>query len=247
MEDQRTYRELFKSKDLVSFRVHQKETDIYVAVDGRKKGNLKSIIDKTEKLVGDYRRDIENYIRNYPIFEVSFRPVVVDSDAPEIIKDMARAALLVNVGPFASVAGAIAGAVGRELSEEVSDVIVENGGDVFIKSTRLRKVGIYCERDEVSNRIGLEVYPEDTPLGICASSGTQGHSFSFGRADLAVAISNSTTLADACATAVGNLIKEKKDISKGIDFARSIEGIKGVVIIKDDQFGLWGDIRIVSI
>ncbi len=247
MDDQRIYRKFFKSKDMVSFRVHQKETDIYVAVDDRKKGNLKSIVDKTEKLVGEYRRDIENYIRNYPIFEVSFRPVVVDSDAPEIIKDMARAALLVNVGPFASVAGAIAGALGRELSEEISDVIVENGGDVFIKSSKLRKVGIYCESDEISNRIGLEVHPADTPLGICASSGTQGHSFSFGRADLAVAISNSTTLADACATAVGNLIKDKRDIAKGIDFAKSIEGIKGVVIIKDGQFGLWGDIKIVSI
>jgi len=247
MDDKRTYRELFKSKDLMSFRVRQKETDIYVAVGNRKEGNLKSIIAKTEKLVRDCRRDIENYIRNYPIFEVSFRPVVVDSDAPEIIKDMARAALLVNVGPFASVAGAIAGAVGRELSGEISDVIVENGGDVFIKSSKPRKVGIYCGPDEISNRIGLEVYPADTPLGICASSGTQGHSFSFGRADLAVAISNSTALADACATAVGNLIKEKRDIARGIEFARIIEGIKGVVIIKDGQFGFWGDIKIVSI
>lgn len=238
---------MFKSKDLVSFRIKEKETDIYVAVDKRKKGNLESIIAKTEKLIEECRRDIENYIRNYPIFEVSFRPVAVDSDAPEIIKEMARAALLANVGPFASVAGAIAGAVGRKLSEEISDVLIENGGDVFIKTTKLRKVGIYCGSDEVSNRVGLEVHPADTPLGICASSGTQGHSFSFGRADVAVAVSNSSALADACATGMGNLIKESRDIAKGINFAKSIEGIKGVVIIKDDQFGFWGNIRIISI
>jgi len=247
MDEKRRYRELFKSEDLVSFRVNQKETDLYVAVDSRKKKSLKSIIAKTEKLIGDCRRDIENYIRNYPIFEISFRPVAVDSDAPEIIKEMANAALLANVGPFASVAGAIAGSVGRKLSEEILDVIIENGGDIFIKTTKPRKVGIYCGSDEISNRIGLEVYPSDTPLGICASSGTEGHSFSFGRADVAVAVSNSSALADACATAVGNLIMESGDIAKGIDFARSIEGIKGVVIIKKDRLGFWGDIRIISI
>ena len=238
---------MFKSKDLVSFRIQRKETDIYVAVDNRKKKELPSIIAKTEKLIGDFRRDIENYIRNYPVFEVSFRPVAVSSDAPQVIKDMARAASLVNVGPFASVAGAIAGAVGKKLSEEIPDVIVENGGDVFIKSTKPRTVGIYCEPDDISNRIGLEVHPGDTPLGICASSGTYGHSFSFGRADLAVAVSSSCALADACATAVGNLIKEEKDIAKGINFAKSIEGIKGIVIVKDGRLGFWGDIKVVSI
>ncbi|MFB0527498.1 MAG: UPF0280 family protein [bacterium] len=247
MFEKRKYRELFKSKDLVSFRVNQKETDIYVAVDGKEKENLDSIIAKTEKLVGDYRQDIENYIKNYPIFEVSFRPVAVDSDAPEIIKQMAHAALLANVGPFASVAGAIAGAVGRKLSEQISDVIIENGGDVFIKTTKTRKVGIYYGSDEISNWFGLEIHPSDTPLGICASSGTCGHSFSFGRADVAVAVAQSTALADACATAMGNLVKEDRDIAKGINFARGIEGIKGVVIIKDGKFGLWGDIRIISI
>jgi len=247
MFEKRKYRELFKSKDLVSFRVNQKETDIYVAIDAKEKRKLESIVAKTEKLVRDYRRDIEDYIKNYPIFEVSFRPVTVDFDAPEIIKQMAQAALLANVGPFASVAGAIAGAVGRKLSEDISDVIIENGGDVFIKTSKTRKAGIYYSADEISNGIGLEVHPVDTPLGICASSGTRGHSFSFGRADVAVAVSDSTALADACATAIGNLVKESNDIAKGINFARGIEGIRGVVIVKDGQFGFWGDLRIITI
>ena len=247
MIEKRKYRELFKSKDLVSFRVSQKETDIYVAIDRKQKRKLESIIAKTEKLVEHYRRDIEDYIKDYPIFEVSFRPVAVDSSAPEIIKQMARAALLANVGPFASVAGAIAGAVGSKLSEEISDVIIENGGDVFMKTSKIRKVGIYYGVDGISKGIGLEVHPLDTPLGICASSGTCGHSFSFGRADVAVAVSGSTALADACATAIGNLVKESSDIAKGINFAKGIEGIKGVVIIKGGQFGFWGDLRIINI
>ncbi|MDH5174159.1 MAG: UPF0280 family protein [Elusimicrobiota bacterium] len=247
MVEIRKYRELFKSKELVSFRVKQKETDIYVAIDLKGKKKLKSIIVKTEQLVRDYRRDIEDYIKNYPIFEVSFKPVAVDSNAPEIIIQMAQAALLANVGPFASVAGAIAGAVGGKLSEEISDVIIENGGDVFIKTTKTRKVGIYYGAGDISHGLGLEIDPADGPLGICASSGTCGHSFSFGRADVAVAVSGSTALADACATAMGNLVKESTDIAKGINFARAIEGIKGVVIVKGSQFGFWGDLRIISI
>lgn len=247
MVEERRYRELFKSRDLVNFRISQKETDIYVAVDGKEKEKIKSIIAKTEKLVGDYRRDIENYIKNYPIFEVSFKPVAVDSDAPEIIKQMAGAALLADVGPFASVAGAIAGAVGSKLSEGISDVIIENGGDVFIKTSKIRKVGIYYGADGISTGIGLEIHAADGPLGICASSGTCGHSFSFGRADVAVAISHSTALADACATAMGNLVKESRDIDKAINFAKGIEGIKGVIIVKGDKFGFWGDLRVIKI
>jgi len=247
MYEERIYRGLFKSEDLVSFTVNQKETDIFVAIDKNKKRNLKDIIAQTEYFISDLRRDIESYIKNYPIFELSFRPVAVDSDAPEVIREMAQAAFLTNVGPFAAVAGAIAGMLGRKLSEEISDVIVENGGDIFIKTTKPRRVGIYCGSDEISNRVGLEILPGDTPLGICASSGTQGHSFSFGRADLALAVSNSTALADACATAIGNLIKERGDIIKGINFARNIEGIKGILIVKDGQFGFWGDIKIIRI
>jgi hypothetical protein len=62
-----------------------------------------------------------------------------------------------------------------------------------------------------------------------------------------VAVSDSTALADACATAIGNLVKESSDIAKGINFAKGIEGIKGVVIVKDGQFGFWGDLRIITI
>jgi len=247
MDEKRTYRDFFSSKDLVSFRITQKETDLYIAIDAREKRRLKSIVAKTETLVRDCRRDIENYIRRYPIFEVSFRPVAVSSDAPEIIRDMARAAMLANVGPFASVAGAIAGRVGNKLAEEVSDVIIENGGDIFMKTAKPRKVGIYCGPDNISNSIGIVIKPEDTPIGICASSGTQGHSFSFGRADLAVAISASSALADACATAIGNVVKQSADIEKGINFARTIEGLEGVIIVKDGKIGFWGNIKVTGI
>jgi hypothetical protein len=60
-------------------------------------------------------------------------------------------------------------------------------------------------------------------------------------------LSPSTLLADAAATAIGNLVVEAVDIPRGIDFAQGIEGIKGVAIIKDDQIGIWGEVKILPV
>ena len=81
-------------------------------------------------------------------------------------------------------------------------------------------------------------------MGICTSSGRVGPSLSFGRADAVIVLCPSTALADAAATAIGNLIKEAGDIPKGIAFAQGIAGLKGVVIIMQDKMGVWGDIKI---
>ncbi len=94
--------------------------------------------------------------------------------------------------------------------------------------------------------MALRIDPRETPLGICTSAGTVGHSKSFGRCDAAILLSASASLADAAATAVGNLIQSAADIEKGIDFARSVDGIRGVVIIKDDRIGVWGEVRLVE-
>jgi len=159
---------------------------------------------------------------------------------------MADAARLCGVGPMAAVAGAIAEFVGRELLEFSPEIIVENGGDIFVKSLRQRTIGIYAGGSPLTGRLGLQIEPEDTPLGICTSSGTVGHSLSFGRADAAIVLADSATLADAAATAIGNRVSEPADIEKGIEFAQSIGQLKGVVIIKGDKLGVWGEVKLVK-
>ncbi len=89
--------------------------------------------------------------------------------------------------------------------------------------------------------------PTPAPLGVCTSSGTVGHSLSLGKSDASTIVANSTSLADAVATATGNLVKGKKDIEKGLAFAQTIEGVIGTLIIADDQFGACGDIEIISL
>ena len=145
---------------------------------------------------------------------------------------------------MASVAGAIAEFVGSELLAFSPEIIVENGGDIFLKSLSKRLIGIYAGKSPLTGKIGLEINEEDTPLGICTSSGTVGHSLSYGKADAVIVLSKSATLADAAATAIANLIKQSSDIPSGIEFAKSIDGLKGVVIIEGNTMGLWGEVKI---
>ncbi len=174
----------------------------------------------------------------------SLSPVDIEEGAPRIIKDMISESCKAGVGPMATVAGAIAQYVGENLLSESSEIIVENGGDIFLKSHCRRVVAIYAGDSIFTQQIALEIEPDETPLGICTSSGTVGHSLSFGNADAVVIYSPSAILADAAATATCNLVKSHSDIEKAVDFARSINGVRGVVIIFGDKLGIWGKIRL---
>jgi len=233
----RTYRQWVTGRDLVSFNVAVKETDLYI----RASKNLRA---KADRLVHKYRDLLERYIERHPTFLTSLEPVPISEDAPRIVKTMSEAAARVGVGPMASVAGALAESVGTELLAFSPEVIVENGGDIFLKSLSKRIVGIYAGQSPLSGQIGLEISAEDTPLGVCTSSGTVGHSLSFGRADAVTVLAHSATLADAAATAIGNLIKEASDFPRGIEFAQGVAGLLGLVIIKNDKMALWGQVNI---
>ena len=237
MYEPRTYRHWVEGRDLTSFNVTVKETDLYICATI----NLKR---KAHRLVLKYRHQLERYIERYPSFLTSLEPLPVAEAAPLIVRQMAAAAQTAGVGPMASVAGAIAEFVGNELAAFSPEIIVENGGDIYLKILSKRVVGIYAGNSPLSGKIGLEINGEETPLGICTSSGTVGHSLSYGKADAVIVLSKSATLADAAATAIGNLINQPADINKGIEFAKDMKGISGVVIIKDDNIGFWGKVKI---
>jgi len=240
MYEPRTYRHWVKGKDLVSFNIVVEETDLYI----RASRNLKR---KALKLVLKYRDTLERYIERHPTFLTSLKPLPIGDDAPHIVKLMSESAEKVGIGPMASVAGAIAEFVGTDLQAFSPEIIVENGGDIYLKSLKKRLIGIYAGKSPLTGKIGLEISGEDTPLGICTSSGIVGHSLSYGKADAVVVLSQSATLADAAATAIGNLINESSDIPRGIEFAKGIEGLKGLLIIKDDKVGLWGEVKLCQV
>lgn len=239
MYEERKYREWVKNEDLITVEVIEDETDILVS-------GIMDLSVQARESAAKYRKQIKDYIRRCEYFLTTLEPIEVHEDAPQIVKDMASAAKVAGVGPMAAVAGALAEYIGNDLLKFSDQIIIENGGDIFIKATKKKLIGIYAGNSPFTGKIGMQIEPEQTPLGICTSSGTVGHSLSFGRADAVVILSKWTALADAVATATGNIVKSENDIHKGIDFARSIDGIEGAIIIFGSKIGIWGDIKIVK-
>ncbi len=237
MYELRTYRTWVRDEDLVCFEVVVKETDLFIRAE-------KNLRRKALRAILKHRSSLEKYIERHPEFLRTLKPIKVDAEAPYIVREMAQAGERASTGPMAAVAGAIAECVGRELFPFSSEIIVENGGDIFMKLEKRRLVGIYAGDSPLSGRIALEIEPNETPLGVCTSSGTVGPSLSFGRADAVVVLSHSAALADAAATAIGNQIKGEGDIPRGLELARDIPGVRGVVIIKGQEMGLWGKVNI---
>ncbi len=238
-EDPRKYRQRVKSSDLVTFRVTVKETDLLVSTE----------TDLTQEVfaaVWKYRCQIETYIERDPEFKWSLSPYPVDPFAPRIVKEMATATERVGVGPMAAVAGAVAEFVGKQLLSLSHQIILENGGDIFLVTKVERRVSIFTENRSLPPFIDILIRPEKTPLGVCTSSGTEGPSLSLGRADAVTVLSPSAVLADAAATAAGNLVRSRRDIKKALDFLRGIPQLMGGVVLVEGEIGFWGDIELVE-
>ena len=240
MYEERTYRDLVKTDDLVKFEVIVKETDLLVRAE-------KDLSRETRESVLTYRNQLEAYIAMNPEFQTSLIPLKDDPYVPEIVREMIRTSQLANVGPMASVAGAMAQMVSKDLLKLSKEVIVENGGDIYLVTSKERVVGVYAGHSPLSLKIGILIKPEETPLGICTSSGTVGHSLSFGMADAVCILSKSAALADAAATAVGNAIREQKDIEKGLERGKEIEGVSGMLIIVGEKLGAWGNVTLTQL
>jgi len=202
---------------------------------------------QTRELIFESRAIIESYIRQWPVFAETLVPWRIQGPAPEIIRDMTAAGQQVAVGPMAAVAGAVAEHVGTGLLQYSKQVIVENGGDVFLKTDQPSTIAIFAGKSSLSMRIGFRVSSAERPISVCTSSGTIGHSLSFGRADAVCVVSPRCSLADAAATAIGNRVSSKKNISSAIDFGKHIDGILGIAVIVDDALGLWGELEVVPL
>ncbi len=240
MFNNRAYRRYHRKKGLVSFDITVRETNLNIQAQT----NLTDIAIKAVLL---HRNYIETYINLYPEFATSLVPLEASDPAPKIIKNMIKAAKSTGTGPMASVAGAIAEHTGKDLLAFSREVIVENGGDIFVKSDSKTIFTVYAKDSPFSMTCGILIEKKSTPYGICTSSGTLGHSKSFGKADAVSVLSKSCPLADAAATALANKVHSTNDIQKVIDIGKVMPGIQGIVIIKGESIGLWGDLQLVKL
>jgi hypothetical protein len=233
----RIYRLDAEAEGLNKFRVQIKESDlqIYASLDLSREA-----FEELDKI----RKEIEGWIEIYPEFYASLSPLSLPPSpkAPQIVNEMYEAGKKAGVGPMAAVAGAVAEAVGRKLLQKSKEVIVENGGDIFAYCRKERNALVYAGGSPFSKKIVVKI-PPGRPVGLCTSSGTVGHSLSFGKADAVVVLHENAAIADASATALGNFVRGADDIEFAIEKAKEIQ-VEGVLIIVGDKMGVWGNIEI---
>lgn len=238
MYEPRTYRTRVEPSGLVGFRVVEGETDLLVHAE-------RDLSELARDVVRQVRSELERYISAHPRFAESFVPIDVDRAAPPIVAEMEAAARAAGVGPMAAVAGAIAEAVVRSLLPRSAEVIVENGGDVFLAGRRPRVVGVWAGR--AAPRLGLEIGASDLPCAVATSSATIGHSVSLGAADAVTVVARSGALADAAASAIGNRVHSAEDIPEALAAGTRITGVRGVAIVADGSVALAGDLTLVPL
>lgn len=240
---QRIYRDCVKD-GLIQTRVVVQETDLLIYTDA---GDETAVARVAREAVITQRGYLERYIKHHTEFLTCLAPWPHDPMAPDVVSKMITAGRHVGVGPMAAVAGAMAEQVGTALLTSAKEVIVENGGDLFLNCHQNLTIAMYANDSPLSLKVGLRMASDKMPISVCTSSGTVGHSLSMGQADAVCVVSPSCALADAAATAMGNRVHSSADIAPAIEWGQSIKGLDGGVIIIGDKMGAWGAIELVPL
>jgi len=196
-----------------------------------------------KNVIIENRKLLDKYVRKNPEFLTALTPVEPAPGAPDIVRRMCEAAAMTGLGPMAAVAGTFS-----ELAAEAamefpdSEVIVENGGDIFIRISRPLTIGIYAGMNRLSGKLAFSISPEFSPLSFCSSSSIMGHSISLGKCDLASVISKNASLADAAATLACNSVKSVEDFDATLKRIMDIRGIEGLLLVKDDKIAMAGNL-----
>jgi ApbE superfamily uncharacterized protein (UPF0280 family) len=220
-----------------------KEAFSYKETRGTIITDSKRALDSAKLTIRTNRKQLEKYIQQNPTFLHSLEPLYI-SRGPKVAKRMAEASKEAGVGPMAAVAGVLADlAVDAMIRSGAEVAVVEDGGEASAVSTVPIDVALSAGHSLLSKRIGFRL--KSFPVGVATSSGKYSHALSFGDADAATIFAENAGLADAAATAVGNVVKgsdECEAIKQGICRAKSIRGVKGVFILYEGKVGKAGEV-----
>jgi ApbE superfamily uncharacterized protein (UPF0280 family) len=223
----RLFKEAFQYKETQCTIIADKEKAVKTAIESIRRN----------------RKELEDYAKSNPKFLYTLEPIPAPAE-PLVARLMAKAAEKANVGPMAAVAGVLADlAVKAMILDGCEVAVVENGGEVSAKSDRPIDVALAAGDAPLSKRFGFRL--TDFPVGLATSSGLFSHALSFGDAEAVTVFCRNAGLADAAATAVGNVVKGEDHqgaVQRGIDKAMSISGVEGVLIIYRGFTGTAGKI-----
>lgn len=244
MYEPRWYRNIVDSERFTTFQVEWLETDLWVAI------NISSfepaippfILEQIKAL----RHILDDYIRGNEQLLHSLLPIQDDIAAPLEIRRLISASSIAGIGPMSAVAGLFSEVIGKAVIKQfnIQEIIVENGGDLFISIKKNIDILVYAGNSPLSNNIAVTIPCELSPLGLCTSSGTVGHSLSFGKADAVMIACKDTAIADSLATRFGNEVKKTDDIESALKLADSFKEILSVLIIIEDKIGIRGQFAI---
>ncbi|MDR2845863.1 MAG: UPF0280 family protein [Candidatus Methanoplasma sp.] len=202
----------------------------------------KEFIKVAKDAIFEARRIIESKISGDPFFGITYDPYPIRSSDEALIQRMCKASVVADVGPMAAVAGAVAAyAVEAMVSCGSTYAVVENGGDISFINDRPLVIGLYAG-DPGFDGISLKMHPSEKIRGVCSSSGKIGPSVSFGDSSVSTVLSDDAILADACATALGNSIKDVSDLSPALEKIGSICGVSGCIACHCGKIAFFGDI-----
>lgn len=202
-----------------------------------------SCIDIVKDEIKKQRYILDSFISENETFLTSLNPVSLSKSAPPIAKIMNDASCKTGVGPMAAVAGTFA-----QLSAEAAiksgatEAIIENGGDMYLMSDKPISVGLFSGHYSALNSVALQILPNYMPVALCSSSSHMGHSLSMGSCDLATVISEDAALADCAATHACNLVASEEDVVSVLEKIMAIDRIRGVIIVKNDKVGIFGEL-----
>jgi hypothetical protein len=225
------------TKDLFKENFTLKETQCTIISD--KQQGIRTAIESIKR----NRQELEIYIRANPKFLYTLKPFPAPEE-PLVAKMMAEATEKAGVGPMAAVAGVIADLAVDEMTRAGCEVaVMEDGGEISAVSNVPVDVAVAAGDEPLSRRFGFRL--TEFPIGIATSSGRFSHALSFGDAEAATIFCKNASLADAVATAVGNVVKGEDagaGIKAGISRGMSISGVEGVLIIYKGKVGMAGKI-----
>jgi uncharacterized protein len=240
ISEPRTYRDFDESKRFCAFRVVLDTTDLYVKAE-------RNLERETVDLIRQGREQVQWAIARRREFLTTLSPIDGHPEDSPLVRRMIDAGKKAGTGPMAAVAGAIAEFVGRGLTQFSSELIVENGGDIFIKVNQPVVVGLFAGKSPLTGLLGLRVEPTPIPVGVCTSSATVGPSLSLGKADAATIVSKDVALADAMASALGNRVQSERDLKRSVEWAMSRPGVDGAMAILGDKMAVMGDLELAPI
>lgn len=236
--DKELYRVRVSKKSKFSWKISYKYSDLFISSSE----DVSAII--TGRL-SEFYNIIEKEIKKNPAFEKSLSPFPYASDSNWIISEMNDAAKAFNVGPMAAVAGALCEFIARDIKDDVRYLIIENGGDAYIRSKKDIITSVFFKSLYFKDDLKIKISKTLLPCGIASSSGVFGHSTSLGKSDIALVIAKDAITADAAATAFANLIKKPEDLEDAVNLMKINKEILGLLAVKDEKIAVYGQVELI--